>query len=93
MTADAVQEARHADNQLEQAGKSTMRFGVILFVAGAGMMALLSLGIAGESQAREIGSSACLVAMVLGVLRFLRGYREYQQGRRLDPGHVGPREC
>ena len=72
-----------ADTLLEQSGKSTMRYGAILFLVGAGMTALMSLTVAGESQIRSIGSSIFLVALVLGALRFLRGYREYQQGRRL----------
>jgi ABC-type sulfate transport system permease component len=83
MKADLVQEAGSADKRLEQAGTSTMRLGAILFLAGAGMMALMSLAIASESQTRDIGSSICLAVVILGVLRFLRGYREYQQGRRL----------
>ena len=83
MKADVVQEAESADKRLEQAGKSTMRLGAILFLAGAGMMALISLASASESQTRDIGSSICLAAVILGVLRFLRGYREYQQGGRL----------
>ena len=72
-----------ADTLLEQSGKSTMRYGAILFLVGAGMTALISLTIAGESQTRDIASSIFLVALALGVLRFLRGYRQYQQGRRL----------
>lgn len=83
MKADAVQKVESADKQLEQAGKSTMRYGAIIFLVGAGVAALISLTVAGQSQAREIGSSVCLVAVVLGALRFLRGYRQYQQGRRL----------
>ncbi len=72
-----------ADTLLEQSGKSTMRYGAILFLVGAGMTALMSLTVAGDSQARSIGSSVFLVALALGALRFLRGYRQYQQGRRL----------
>ena len=83
MKADVVQKADNADKQLEQAGKSTMRYGAILFLVGAGMTALISLTIASESQTRDIGSSIFLVALALGALRFLRGYRQYQQGRRL----------
>ncbi len=83
MKADVVQKAESADKQLEQAGKSTMRVGAILFLVGAGMTALISLTNASESQTRDIGSSIFLVALVLGALRFLRGYRQYQQGRRL----------
>ncbi len=83
MKADVVQKAESADKQLEQAGKSTMRVGAILFLVGAGMTALISLTNASESQTRDIGSSIFLVALALGALRFLRGYRQYQQGRRL----------
>ena len=83
MKADVVQKAESADKQLEQTGKSTMRVGAILFLVGAGMTALISLTIAGESQTRDIASSIFLVALALGALRFLRGYRQYQQGRRL----------
>ena len=72
-----------ADTLLEQSGKSTMRIGAILFLVGAGMTVLMSLSVGDESQARDIGSSIFLVALVLGALRFLRGYKQYQQGRRL----------
>ena len=47
-----------ADTLLEQSGKSTMRYGAILFLVGAGMTALMSLTVAGESQIRSIGSRA-----------------------------------
>ena len=69
--------------RLEQAGKSTMRVGAILFLVGAGMTAFISLAVTTESQTRDIGSSIFLVALALGALRFLRGYKQYQQGRRL----------
>ena len=68
---------------LEQAGKSTMRIGAIIFLVGAGMTAFISLAVTGESQTRDIGSSVFLVALALGALRFLRGYKQYQEGRRL----------
>lgn len=68
---------------LEQAGKSTMRVGAIIFLVGAGTTAFISLAVTNESQARDIGSSIFLVALALGALRFLRGYKQYQQGRRL----------
>ena len=69
--------------RLEQAGTSTMRIGAVIFLVGAGMTAFLSLAVTGESQARDIGSPIFLVALALGALRFLRGYKQHQQGRRL----------
>ncbi len=96
MKADVVQKAESADTLLEQSGKSTMRYGAILFLVGAAMTALMSLTVAGESQARSIGSSIFLVALTLGALRVLRGYRQYQQGRRLAargrPSETGPHD-
>ena len=83
MKADLVQETESADKRLEHAGTSTMRLGAILLLVGAGMMALISLAITSESRTRNVGSSICLAVVILGVLRFLRGYREYQQGRRV----------
>ena len=53
---------------LEQAGKSTMRVGAILFLVGAGMTAFISLAVTTESQTRDIGSSIFLVALALGAL-------------------------
>ena len=78
--ADVAQNAGGAD---EEAGKSTMRFGAILFLMGAGMTALTSLTIPSQSQTRGIGSTVFLVALALGALRFVRGYRQYLHGRRL----------
>ena len=93
MTPDAAQGDESA-RLLEQAGKSTMRVGATIFLVGAVMTAFISLAVTSESQTRDIGSSIFLVALALGALRFLRGFKEYQQGRRLaargKPAGNGP---
>ena len=60
-----------------------MRVGAILFLMGAGMTALTSLTIASQSQTRGIASTVFLMALALGALRFVRGYRQYLYARRL----------
>jgi len=60
---DVAPEAEGTHRQLEEAGKSTMRFGAILFLMGAGMTALTSLTIASQSQTRGIASTVFLIAL------------------------------
>jgi hypothetical protein len=83
MKTDVIRNAGNTDQELEQTAKSTIRLGAIILLVGAGVMALIALATTGESRARDIGSSVSLAAIALGALRILRGYRQYQQGRRL----------